>query len=81
MSFKLSLPTKKESIIVVVITAVIITLTAIFVGYRPEHNLMFGLFLVLFFASAITRKLAVALILLLFSDCHMTGCVFIPIIW
>lgn len=62
MKFQLSLPSKKESIIVVVITAVIITLTAIFVGYRPEHNLMFGLFLVLFFASDFTRKLAVALI-------------------
>jgi len=62
MNFKLSLPSKKESIIVVGITAVIITLTAIFVGYRPEHNLMFGLFLVLFFASDFTRKLAVALI-------------------
>ncbi|NDV78561.1 phosphatase PAP2 family protein [Dysgonomonas sp. 511] len=62
MKFQLSLPSKKESIIVVGITALIITLTAIFVGYRPEHNLMFGLFLVLFFASKFTRKLAVALI-------------------
>jgi len=62
MSFQLSLPTKKESIIVIVITAIVIALTAIFVGYRTEHNLMFGLFLVLFFSSDFTRKLAVALI-------------------
>jgi len=62
MNFKLSLPSRKESIIVVVVTAVVITLTAIFVGYRPEHNLMFGLFLILFFTSKFTRKLAVALL-------------------
>lgn len=59
---QLSLPSRRESFIVTGITAAIIILTAIFVGFRPEHVLMFGLFLGLFFASEMTRKLAVALI-------------------
>lgn len=37
-------------------------LTGIFVGIRPEHFLMAGLFLLLFFSGSYTRKLAVALL-------------------
>lgn len=59
---KVQLPSRRESIIVTGVTAFIIILTAVFVGFRPEHVLMFGLFLGLFFATEATRKLAVALI-------------------
>lgn len=62
MKVQLSLPSRRESFIVTGVTAAIVILTAIFVGFRPEHVLMFGLFLGLFFASEMTRKLAVALI-------------------
>lgn len=62
MKLQLSLPSKKEGIVVVGVTVLIMILTAIFVGFRPEHVLMFGLFLILFFASVTTRKLALALI-------------------
>jgi len=62
MKLQFSLPSRRESVTVIVITAFIIALTAVFVGFRPEHILMFGLFLCLFFANAATRKLAVALI-------------------
>jgi membrane-associated phospholipid phosphatase len=43
-------------------TALFLLLTALFVGLRPEHLLMAGLFLMLFFAGVPTRKLAVALL-------------------
>lgn len=62
MKVQFSLPSRRDSIIVVGITTFIILLTATFVGFRPEHVLMFGLFLGLFFATESTRKLAVALI-------------------
>jgi hypothetical protein len=62
MKIQLSLPSRKDSLIVVGITALIIALTAVFVGFRPEHVLMFGLFLGLFFATEATRKLAFALV-------------------
>ncbi len=62
MKVQFSLPSRRDSIFVVVITAFIIALTAAFVGFRPEHVLMFGLFLGLFFATESTRKFAVALI-------------------
>lgn len=55
-------PSKKETVTVLGITAVFIALTAICVGLRPEHVFMSGLFLILFFASRATRKLAVALL-------------------
>ncbi|GAB6009156.1 aureobasidin A resistance protein [Bacteroidia bacterium] len=62
MKLQFSLPSCRDSIIVVGITTFIIVLTAVYVGFRPEHVLMFGLFLGLFFAAKATRKLAVALI-------------------
>lgn len=39
-----------------------VILTAVCIGLRPEHFLMAGVFLVLFFAGQTTRKLAVALL-------------------
>lgn len=57
-----SLPSKKETVTVLGVTAVFIALTAICVGLRPEHVFMSALFLILFFASRATRKLAVALL-------------------
>ncbi len=57
-----SFPSKKETVTVLGVTAVFIALTAICVGLRPEHVFMSALFLILFFASRATRKLAVALL-------------------
>lgn len=59
---KQSLPTLKETWLVLGISAVFLTLTAVFVGLRSEHLLIIALFGVLFFASPATRKLAVALL-------------------
>lgn len=58
----MNLPSKKESIIAVSISLIFGVLTAIFVGLRPEHYLILGLFLILFFINTSTRKLAVGLI-------------------
>lgn len=57
-----SLPSVKESLTVLILMAAFIGLTGIFIGLRPEHFLMGGLFLILFFVSMTTRKLAVALL-------------------
>ena len=62
MKVQFSLPSRRDSIVVLGVTAFIIVLTAVFVGFRPEHILMFGLFLGLFFATESTRKFSVALI-------------------
>lgn len=56
------LPSAKEAVPVIVIAALFLVLTAVCIGLRPEHFLMVGLFLVLFFAGKSTRKLAVALL-------------------
>lgn len=57
-----SFPTRKESCIVLGISAVFLALTAGFVGLRPEHGLIVILFLILFFINRETRKLAVAVL-------------------
>lgn len=62
MKGQISLPTRKETFIVLAISAIFMLMTGIFVGLRPEHFLILLLFLTLFFASKWTRKLAVALI-------------------
>jgi hypothetical protein len=62
MNIQLSSPSPKTSIIVTGVTVFVIILTIVFVGFRPEHVLMFGLFLGLFFATKVTRKLSMALI-------------------
>lgn len=56
------LPTWCETLLVVVLTALFLLLTARYIGLRSDHFLMSGLFLGLFFASRLTRKLAVALL-------------------
>lgn len=57
-----SLPTKKETVICLSLTIIFLILTATFVGLRPEHGLLTGLFCLLFFLSSPTRKLAMALL-------------------
>lgn len=58
----MSLPTKREFIIVACGTILFFLLTGIFIGIRTDHVALMGLFLALFFASGLTRKLAIALI-------------------
>ena len=55
-------PSTKEAVLAVAITALFFVLTATFIGLRPEHFLMAGVFFLLFFAGRMTRKLAVALL-------------------
>lgn len=59
---KMTFPSGKETIIVIGITILFLMLTAVAVGLRPEHILISILFLLLFFASPVTRKLAVGLL-------------------
>ena len=56
------LPPARESLSVLVTASLFLLLTGAFVGIRPEHFLMVGLFLLLFFSGGYTRKLAVALL-------------------
>ena len=58
------LPPAREALAlsVLVIASLFLLLTGMFVGIRPEHFLMVGLFLLLFFSGSYTRKLAVALL-------------------
>ena len=70
------MPSKREALTVVVIMALFLLLTGIFIGLRSEHLLMAVLYLVLFFAGLPTRKLAVACYLSPFLEFRMTGCVF-----
>ena len=56
------LPPARDALSVLVVSALFLLLTGVFVGIRPEHFLMVGLFLLLFFAGKTTRKLAVALL-------------------
>ncbi len=53
---------KKETGTVIILTALFLLLTAVCIGLRSEHVFMVGLYLILFFASKTTRKLAVALL-------------------
>lgn len=57
-----SLPTLKQSVIVLLCVAVFLLVNVLFVGLRSEHFLMCGIFLLLFFMGKSTRKLSVALI-------------------
>jgi hypothetical protein len=62
MKLQISLPTLRESIIVVGIIVLFSILTSVFVGFRPEHFLLIAFFLLLFFINTKTRKLAVGLL-------------------
>lgn len=52
----------KEGIICLVALALWLTVTVLFIGFRPEHILMAALILGLFFACGVTRRLVVALL-------------------
>ena len=58
----ITLPSRREALLVLGLALLFLALTAVFVGLRPEHLFMAGLFLLLFFAGLPTRKLAVALL-------------------
>lgn len=59
---EISLPTLREMVVSVTISVIFLILTAIFVGYRPEHSILIGLVLVMFFFNQNTRKLVVGLL-------------------
>ena len=58
----ITLPSRREALLVLGLALLFLALTAVFVGLRPEHLFMAGLFLLLVFAGLPTRKLAVALL-------------------
>lgn len=62
MKLQISLPSKRESLIVLFISTIFFLATAIFIGIRPEHLGMIGFFLFMFFLNKSTRKLAVGLL-------------------
>jgi hypothetical protein len=55
-------PSLRETLLVVIISAIFLSQTALWIGLRPEHVLLTALFWILFFASGYTRKMAVALL-------------------
>lgn len=57
-----TLPTLRESIIMVVALILWLTVTALCVGFRPEHSYLALLIAGLFFAAPVTRRLVVALL-------------------
>ena len=54
--------TLRESLLCVGALAVWLVVTALFIGFRPEHTFMALLILALFFSSGVTRRLTVALV-------------------
>lgn len=58
----ISLPTRRESLIMAVALGVWLCVTAMFIGWRPEHGFMAILIAALFFINGITRRLVVALL-------------------
>lgn len=56
------LPTRKEAFIVLGCTLLFLFSTAAFIGLRPEHYLIAAVFLICFFLSEKSRKLAVAVL-------------------
>lgn len=55
-------PSTYEWVLTLVITFVYLLATALFLGLRVEHLLMAALFLILYFGSEYTRKMAIALL-------------------
>ena len=62
MMLKNLFPPVREAVTALAFMAVFLGMTGLFIGLRPEHFLMAGLFLLLFFAGTPARKLAVALL-------------------
>ena len=61
MSAFISLPSRKESLLVIGITTLFFTLTGCYIGLRSEHFLIIGLLICLFFLNGETRKFAAAI--------------------
>ena len=59
---KLQLPTPRESAICAAVLLIWLAVTALFIGFRPEHVLLAALIFALFFACGPTRRLVVALL-------------------
>lgn len=59
---RLSFPSMRETVWVLVLSVVFLALTTVYVGLRVDHFLILALFLGLFFACGLTRRLAVALL-------------------
>lgn len=62
MGFRLSVPTSREIIWCVALLALWMVITFTFIGMRPEHLLMGVFIFLLFFLTAPTRRLLVALL-------------------
>jgi len=62
MKIKVTFPPLTDSIIAVSVIIVFSFLTAVFVGFRPEHFLLIFFFSTLFFLNKESRKLAAALL-------------------
>jgi len=58
----ISLPPRKEGLIVIAIAVFFLFLTSVFIGLRPEHLFLLTLFIVMFFVNDKSRKLAVGLL-------------------
>ena len=74
----IQMPSKKETLTVIVIMALFLLLTAACIGLRSEHLLMAALYLVLFFAG-LPGSWQWPYYLSPFSGSRMTGCVSAPI--
>lgn len=59
---KKELPTRREVLISIAAWACYYTFTGLVMGLRPEHFVFSGMFIVLFFASRYTRKLAMCML-------------------
>lgn len=73
-------PSVKEAVLVIVITAFFLILTAACIGLRPEHFLMAGVFLALFLREIRRVSWRWHSCRSLYSAFRMTGCGYIPII-
>lgn len=62
MSCRRPFPTLREGVIMVVALALWLVVTALCVGFRPEHLYLAALIAVLFFACGVTRRMVVALL-------------------
>lgn len=62
MSQVINFPTRREGVTMLLCLAVWLVVTAMFVGWRPEHGFMAVAIAALFFANLSTRKFIVALV-------------------
>lgn len=57
-----TMPTVKEGVVMILALGIWLAVTAVCVGFRPEHVYLALLLAVMFFASGITRRLVVAML-------------------